>query len=486
MLRKVVSRYCNAVPVAAVVELRKLIPMLDSHERGRNPTSASLIVSTAHASTTTVSRYLHRDDCPVLAKKVSLPTIYSDAAFCAHPCTFCVRERVHHLASVLFCEDFQKKCFLSKPKGPLEESSIPISLMNELRQSYTSVAAFVKDVELFCINGLSFGRLWVVYAPSSQKRMDGYVTTINLPSYEVPLVHGLWPLAVINLSEDQLCNELNQLLHCSDASTVAPAPSWSHAARNPSTAITSEQEASESGRVNLYNLELTELRAKAAQRALECMNWQFVDQQLTAAITYYDSTARALAREEFRKSKERAAAMRAMSHLRDSGAVIYETDSVTVSSTPSAVVKGSEYDHSPGADNVGVGGWAAVSASTEKAAILSPETCIKTSSLEDILPTQQGVSATDADTSDSATVTTDPYTVEHPDGSWEYQYFNGNVTTVMADGTKIFKTKELTTTVFVNGDTLFTYPNHTSILDRADGIRVTTYADKSTKEERLR
>ncbi|CBZ30211.1 conserved hypothetical protein [Leishmania mexicana MHOM/GT/2001/U1103] len=484
-------------PETAAAELRRLLPLLSFTGRRTGAAThsvASLIVSTAYSATAARSVTNHSRDCPVLSKKLPLSLIGKESSFSARPCLNCVRERVHYVSSVSFCDYFEKKCAeaqhhrnTTSSNSVVGTAALPKLLLEAIERSYGSVNAFKDSVALHSTGAMSPGRLWIVYTPPISGSEHGAVSLVNLPACKVPLVHGLWPLAVINMTEKRLCE---QIACCSgkggDAVDADNAPAWSHGARTPKTLGALVPTAEGNHRAgSMAQVKLSSIQSAIAEDALCGMNWKFVEAQLTSALAYYSSKERTQTQREHRKEKEHVAAVRAMGQLKDSGAVIHATDSVTITSSNSFVASpASKPNLSPGADVTSSSPAkadinAVGEASTQTAAVAAP-------SAEATAANTASNSAQTPDNTATGGAAAEPRAVQQADGTWEYHYSNGNVTKVLPDGSKVFQTESLTTTVFVNGDTLFEYPNNTSILDRADGVRVTTYADGTTKEERLK
>lgn len=420
---------------------------------------------------------------------------------------------MHYLASVVFCDDFERRCSTVSAQGV--EANVSTGdgaatgtklLQKEVEATFGSLQALQERVQELSSGTMSAGRLWIVYSPHSAGSKAGGVNVLSLPGSKVPLAHGLWPLAVINLSEERVCEELERRTASvrSHDSGVARAdvPPWSHAARTHTArrlALGQDEKSLNNDPVEQMNL--FELQKAVAERALDTMNWSFVEEQLASALAYYNSAERTSKRQEHRKEKEQLAAVRAMSRLKDSGAVIHAADTVTISSphSPGAIGEveaasaplsdGSPKDSASTAAAAAVdAGIGASDAGLQKALEGASADVAASSQADASAGNKKDVakaSSHDGETA-PASASSGPAPVQLPDGTWEYRYENGDVTRLRKDGTKIFQTKELTTTVFVNGDTLFEYPNSTSILDRADGVRITTYADGTKKEERLR
>ncbi|CAG9581854.1 conserved hypothetical protein [Leishmania major strain Friedlin] len=483
-------------PEAAAAELRRLLPLLSFAGRRTGAAThsvASLIVSTAYSATAARSVTNHSRDCPVLSKKLPLPLIGKESSFAARPCLNCVRERVHYVSSLSFCDYFEKKCAEAQhyrngasSNGVVGTAALPKLLLEAIERSYGSVAAFKDSVMLHSTGAMSPGRLWIVYTPPISGSEHGAVRLLNLPACKVPLVHGLWPLAVINMTEKRLCEQIAcRSGKGGDAVDADDAPAWRHAARTRKTlgALATTEEGNDRAG-NVAQVKLSSIQSAIAEEALCAMNWKFVETQLTSALAYYSSKERTQTQREHRKEKEHVAAVRAMSQLKNSGAVIHATDSVTITSSNSFVASSASEPNlsaaaavtssSAKAENSALG-----EANTQTAAVAAP-------SAEATAANTASNSAQPADNTATGAAAAEPRAVQQADGTWEYHYNNGSVTKALPDGTKVFQTESLTTTVFVNGDTLFEYPNNTSILDRADGVRVITYADGTKKEERLK
>ncbi|KAG5468570.1 hypothetical protein CUR178_01403 [Leishmania enriettii] len=489
------TRVLRMRPEKATAELRRLLPLLP--RRGKRMSEAthsvaSLIVSTAYSATAAQSATNHSRDCPVLSKKLPLSLIGKEPSFAARPCVSCVRERLHYVSSVSFCHYFEQRCsetqrYRNKTSrnGIFSTAALPNLLLEAIERSYGSANAFKDSVALHSGSAMCPGRLWIVYAPPVSGREQGVVSLLSLPACMVPLAHGLWPLAVINTTEGRLCE---QIACCTakggntvDADNV---PAWSHAARASKTLGALATIAEENCRPgSVAQVRLSDVQTAIAEEALCAMNWQFVEAQLRSALTYYSSKERTQTQHEHRKEKEHAAVVRVMGQLKDSGAAIHATDSVTIASSSSF-----------GASPASGPSVSAPALATPPSAVAEGHTRGEVSLQTTAVSAPRAEAAAANTTSDflqvagkstTGAASAEPRATQQVDGTWEYHYNNGNVTKVRPDGTKVFQTESLTTTVFVNGDTLFEYPNNTSILDRADGVRVTTYADGSKKEERL-
>jgi superoxide dismutase len=489
----------------ASAELRRLLPLLPlkNHDSAFSTQSvASLIVATAFANTMSNLPVAHSRDCPVLAKTLPLSRVSVEPSFATRPCESCVRERVHYLASVMFCDDFEQRCFAASTHrdgtncdAANKATTTPKPLEKEVKACFGSLAAFKKNFYQLSSSAMSPGRLWFVYSPSLENKPGGSLNLLCLPGCKVPLAHGLWPLAVVNLSEERLCDELERLTKSARSIDAkhqeGQPPAWSHAARSPSANAGMPHHIG--GRLcggEVVDLNLSNLQRNVVEKALDAVNWLFVEEQLVSALTYYNSGERASTKQSYRKGKEQLAALRAMSRMRDSGAVIHAADSVTISSSQVA-----EATVELEKDNVSLSSPAqnttrkTTDAPTTTAGV--QENVANTGSAQ-TFSSSPAASAMTAESANAETSSTEaaagssgPRPVQQPDGTWEYHYDNGDVTKVRKDGTKVFQTKDLTTTVYSNGDTLFEYPNNTSILDRADGMRITTYADGTTREDRL-
>ncbi|CAC9536725.1 conserved hypothetical protein [Leishmania infantum JPCM5] len=484
-------------PEAAAAELRRLLPLLSFTGRRTGAAThsvASLVVSTAYSATAARSVTNHSRDCPVLSKKLPLSLIGKESSFAARPCLSCVRERVHYVSSVSFCHYFEKKCAEAQhhqngasSNGVVGTAALPNLLLEAIERSYGSVNAFKDSVALHSTGAMSPGRLWIVYTPPISGSEHGAVSLLNLPACRVPLVHGLWPLAVINMTEKRLCEQIAcRSGKGGDAVDADNAPAWCHAARTPKTLgalATTEEGNDRAGSV--AQVRLSSIQSAIAEEALSAMNWKFVEMQLTSALAYYSSKVRKQTQREHRKEREHVAAVRAMSQLKDSGAVIHATDWVTITSSNSFVASPASEPNLSAAAAV----TSSSSAKTENSALGEANTqtaAVAVPSAEATVTNTASNSAQPADNTAAGAAAAEPRIVQQADGTWEYHYNNGSVTKAYPDGTKVFQTESWTTTVFVNGDTLFEYPNNTSILDRADGVRVTTYADGTKKEERLK
>ncbi|KAK7198434.1 hypothetical protein NESM_000803300 [Novymonas esmeraldas] len=483
----------------AAAELRRLVPLLPTSKvasSGASQSIASLIVSTSFSATAARSAANHARDCPVLAKTLPLSQISKERSFVERPCVTCVRERVHYVSSASFCDDFGRRCVGTANARPLEAAALPAGVLQAVERSYGSVSALNDTVVLHAAGAMGPGRLWIVYAPPKSTEAHGAMRVLSLPACRVPLVHGLWPLAVIDMTEGRLCGEVARRWNNDDeAAEEDSPPSWSRAGRSPA-ALGSVATVTRTAhrQPSMARIRLPALQGAVAEEAMRSMNWQFVETQLTAALDYYSSQQRTRTQEEHRKKCEQVAAVRAMEQVKDSGAVLRATDSVTITSSGTAGASSAVRNVTtlPAASTTS-------SASPDTGSAAHGETGSRTAEATDG-HTEGSVGSAASETgpaADSATPgiavptaaaadTTEPRSVQQADGTWEYHYNNGDVTRVYANGTKVFLTESLTTTVFTNGDTLFEYPDKTTILDRVDGVRVKTFADGTRKEERLR
>lgn len=374
----------------------------------------------------------------------------------------------------------------------------------------------------------------------------GRIYVLNLSSNEVPLVHGLWPLAVINMTETILCaavvaeqrattgRDTDIKLDGSACShgtknTTAAAPTthqppwWSRAARlakSPSSLLPWQDSRRAVTSAMVPTLE--SIRESVVRRALSTMNWSFVDEQLALAKAYYDSHARQQSQADRRAVQEREVVAQALRRVQLEADLTPAAETrVGGGSGAAAAIRASAVLSTRGETKAGEGGGddggTAVKLPTSQGATphmrASEAEGVRVSSdAQTTLPTAthtgesradakereekeqrlRHVSAMpasaqqDAQPSSGKDRTTSPRTVQRSDGTWEYIYPNGNVTLVMLDGTKVFREANgMRTTVYSDGSTLFEYTNHTSILDRTDGVRITTFADGTTKEERI-
>ncbi|KAG5468158.1 hypothetical protein LSCM1_02133 [Leishmania martiniquensis] len=483
-------------PEKATAELRRLLPLLPRTDKkmGAAPHSmASLIVSTAYSTTAAKLAMNHSRDCPVLSKKLPLPLIGKEPSFSARPCVTCVRERVHYVSSVVFCDYFEQSCLEAQRhqnktvcNGVFNAAVLPSLFLEAIERSYRSVNAFRDSVALHSSGAMCLGRLWIVYVPPVSGSEHGVVSLLNLPDCRVPLVHGLWPLAMINMTEERLCERIEcRSAKGVDAADADNAPAWSHAARAPKTlGVLPPTTEGNWQPGSVAQVALSAVQSAIAEEALCAMNWRFVEAQLRSALAYYNSKGRAQTQHEHRQKKEHAAAARAVSQLKDSGAAIHATDSVTIASSSSygaSLASGLTVSAAPLATSLSTVTEDNANEAASLQATVAPALRAETTAAN---TTANSVQAVGSPTTVAAAA--EPRAVQQADGTWEYHYDNGSVTKVRPDGTKVFRTQSLTTTVFINGDTLFEYPNNTSILDRADGVRVTTYADGTKKEERLK
>lgn len=403
---------------SAAAELRKSLPLF-----GRVfPDYVGLSVAALSSVTThlpaDLDSSLHSAECPVILRRLPLSRITEEPCFTSNPCPVCLRQRLNYLASVVFCHDFEQRCEKS------ESADVPKPLLDVVEMQFGSLFSLTEELKSFVTSSTAPGRVWVVN--------DGeHIRIIKLPTNNVPLAFGLWPLFVVNATEERLCAALARSI-ASDTSHGDVSPSWSRASRGNKNV--------RSPKMGLTCGSLSEARALLAQHAIDVANWPFVNDQLFKARRYFLSSERRAAREKHRMKMEDDAAVQVLSHLKDfSGA------------EKSFSIVNRVHESQKGAN-------------------------IATADL----PGENHVGA-EPDVSEAAG--DDPQAVQHDDGSWEYRYKSGDVTFIYADGSKLFKTSNLTTTVGSDGRTLYEYSNNSSILDYPDGRRVITFPDGSTKEE---
>ncbi|ESS64576.1 hypothetical protein TCDM_07340 [Trypanosoma cruzi Dm28c] len=440
---------CVTAGRAALVasELQKLVPVLlplldPPIAKGVNVSAAQLIMASGHTSR---RNDVHLPGCPVMAHALPLTALAEHSAFLRHPCRACLKRRVHFLSSEHFCMHLEEKCLQGGGGMPVEWESIAAG-------QFGLFTRFTDEFVMYATSRREPGWTWLVY---DKERPEGHrLVVVNFPANRVPLVLGLWPLAVINMTEGRLLPAIGARTKTSAAES-SPAP-WSRAARNPlaaeaSTATLAAMAAAVTDTVDDLHGSLSSIRAQVAQEAVLNMNWGFVLQQWKQAESYYKSAERERKVQAQRTKMEREAALAEMSKLRDSGATILTSDTVEIT------VAGSD-------------------AAPEKAS-----RDLKASTQTTKEPRKE-----EEETANVGTATQDPHCTQLEDGTWQYAYKNGDLTLLRPDGTRVFKKSDLTTTVFADGSTLYEYPNKTSILDRVDGVRVTTFADGTTKEGRYK
>ncbi|CBH10665.1 hypothetical protein, conserved [Trypanosoma brucei gambiense DAL972] len=438
MLRRTVTSLRNARELHRL--LPALLPLLDPPvPTGASVCAAHLIVATGHVSK---QREPHMSNCPVLERKIPLSEIASDDNFLKHPCVPCLKHRINFLASEDFCYDFVERC------GCGTDGALPPEWRCIVERQFGSMAALVEELVIHASNRREAGWTWLVY--DAQQAGERPLLVVNMPAQRSPLLLGLWPLAVVNVTEAVLVEAVRA--ESSGSVAAAPPPPWCRAARASlyDTKAAAEAFAMTAPMSEGVGKKLSEIREKVARDAVSRMNWGFILQQLKKAETYYASSDRGEKIRVHRMKLEREAVTKAMSGLRDSGATFLTHDTVEVTTTPSANSEPSSPERVPGVQ------------------AKQPQT-------EGMDPCKNKASAEP-----------DPKCTQLPDGTWQYSYRNGDVTLLKPDGTRVFRKRELTTTAYPDGSMLFQYANNTSILDRADGVRVTTFEDGTTKEEMIR
>nr|CCC90224.1 conserved hypothetical protein [Trypanosoma congolense IL3000] len=410
------------------VELKKLLPVLlplldPPLSTGVAVSAAHVIVATGHTSR---RRELHQPNCPVLARLLPLSEVSNDDAFLRRPCLPCLSHRAHFLASEDFCHSLVKRC-TRRVACP-----VPAEWKGIVSRQFASEAALEAELVFRAANRREAGWTWLVY--DNQRPEEQRLVVVNMPGNRTPLLLGLWPLGVVDMTDKAVVAAARTALNTISAPL---APPWSRAARNPSCSATTSLVG------NGCIQRLSTVREKVAREAVLQMDWDFILQQWKEAEVYYASNSRTEKIRTERARKEREVAVNALSKLRDSGTTILMSDTVEVTATTE-------------------GSMAASSKPQERV---------------------QGEPRSVEGSNDNTTEP-DPKCTQLPDGTWQYLYRNGDVTFLKPDGTRIFRKSNLTTTAYIDGSTLYEYPNNTSILDRADGIRITTFADGTKKEER--
>lgn len=413
----------------AAKELRRILPFISELADGgaKKATLTSIVVSTSFSSTSARNGDQHIPQCPVLLKRIPLSDVVHDQDVNGRHCVACLRQRAHFLASELFCHGFEKRCI-----GPAKEN-VPTTLQAVLEKEYTSFEAFEREVVFVARSGHTPGRTWVVRKMSS----DGGIGVINLPGNVLPMIFGLWPLAVITVTEERLCEEVCARIDTQKEGPDRKTPEWSRGQRTGSIPARFLSGPPPDRELYEGNSDMDAVLATVTRKALSRVRWTFVQEQLKAAQLYCSSAERSSARIARTHKKERDAIEKVMRHIKDSGAVLANVNSV-------------------------------------------PEGPLETSKLQEI-PDQTATPTSEQAAGESA----NPARRQLDDGTWEFQYANGDATYLYPDGSKEFKTKGLTTKVFPDGSTLFEYGNGTSILDRPEGTRVTTYPDGTRTEEKL-
>ncbi|KAH9577185.1 Manganese/iron superoxide dismutase [Trypanosoma melophagium] len=442
--------------------LSSLLPLLDPPiPRGSTISAAHIIVATSNSSSKRSGRHLH--DCPVLARTLPLTAMVDHVAFMKRPCLSCLRKRIHFLASEEFCKNLEQKC---KQDGGI----VPPEWENIVVKQFGTLANLEKEIVMYATSRREPGWTWLVF---DKERVEGHrLVVMNLPANRTPLILGLWPLAVINMTESALLSTLESKPAVANAKVTHP--SWSRAARNPLAAVTATRSVgllcTPADFTAISSKGLSDLRKQVVQEAVSKLNWNFILQQWQQAEIYYSSAAREEKIRAQRTKLERETALAAMSKLRDSGATILTSDSVeiTTGGSDKGTVKVDKKE-----------GEKLSSQTTQKSTVNVEE---KTTMTSATVAENKGTSTETENTG----VDEDPKSAQLADGTWQYLYKNGDVTLLRPDGTRVFKKSDLTTTAFADGSTLYEYPNNTSILDRVDGVRITTFADGTKQEERLK
>eukprot|EP00796_Vickermania_ingenoplastis_P007211 gene7211-5068_t len=404
-----------ALESCAFAEVKKLVPLLanpSAHETKRLSVAA-FIAATAHAASTAHDPLSHAKDCLVARQVVPLPRIASNKEFMDRPCQTCLSLRVHHLSSGIFCSQFSRKC------DALVPNSIPPSLQEEIEKSFGSVEGCRKEVINFATSCIGSGRTWMAVEPAQRK-----IVLVNMPNSDVPLTMNLWPLAVVDMTEEVLSRTVqDSVTRLSHEQNVAP---WSRAARtHRNMAISNERK----------RFSLAEAREHVGNQAWNKLNWEFVDSQLRQALTYYGSKNRELASAHWREKRERIAK-----------GITESSQTSSRNATPRDEMSEEAQGRSSVANKLNL----------NNAAQPTPPTVAN--------PTQND----------------EPEAIHHPDtGAWEYVYKNKKrtfryedgtnvfvdgetTTTVKPDGTEIYEQNGIRTTVSPDKSTLFEYPDGSS------------------------
>ncbi|CCW60535.1 unnamed protein product [Phytomonas sp. EM1] len=454
-----------------------------------------MVVATTFASSRTLASVFHTPGCPFYSRQLPLTELTGKTILQAKICVSCLKKEVHFLSSEAFCDDMEMRCHGEN----FEVEQVPQQLLSKLTNDYGSFSLFVDDLLFFSCNQASPGRTWVVF--------DGEkISIMNLPSNTVPLVYGLWPLALINMSERYLCDEILALSTQAESTTHASSqsvqrPFWSRAARNPfSMKSASRHYLSPLSAVCIEDGDerLDKIRTNVAKKSVNSMRWSFVNNQLIEATNYFSSPGRRTARSEFRAKQEKELSLLALRNYKEHTDTIKGLSDATDTAHSISANTLKHSDNSHGVNNhskgLNLNGRAAEvegnyhDFETSEAKRKDTNKISASSEERKEESDQERVPSFISSENANANTTTqydspDPKTIQHADGSWEYQYQNGDRTFLRTDGTKVFQTEGVTTTVRTDGSTLFEYPNGSSILDRFDGIRITTYPDGTSKEE---
>nr|CCC47677.1 conserved hypothetical protein, fragment [Trypanosoma vivax Y486] len=321
MLQKSFIVRCRAAEVQKLVEA--LFPLLDPPiPIGTVLSGAQVIIATSYTS-----RYGdgHKQDCPVLARRLPLTAIASDAAFMKRPCVQCLKRRVNFIASEDFSRKFEEECMRSS-------SAVPSEWRNVVTQQFGAMEVLETELVKRAISRREPGWTWLVY--DGRRCVDQRLVGMNLPANQTPLTHGLWPLAAVNMTEGALVSAMQSKLK---ETGVVPHthPHWSRAGRNPAAAVTTRGLGTTSivGLDGNANLTLSSIRESVARDAVAKMNWAFVLEQWKRAEAYYSCEDRSEKIQIQRAKMEREAALEAMSRLKSSGATILTSDTVEITTT---------------------------------------------------------------------------------------------------------------------------------------------------------
>lgn len=491
------SRFVRQAASAASgpeAQLRKLYPLLASQKiisGGARPTAASLAIATMHAPLGAAAGSSHSEDCPVYRKEIPLSSVHDERTFAAKPCPLCLKQRVNYLASQVFCADFERRCSgggaVAAAAATTNGAAVPEELAAEVAKHFSAFAALEEELRLFATSGMTPGRTWLVYracgpgsadkgidsttAPTTTTAVEGKLSVVNLPSNKLPFAFGMWPLAVVNMTEETLCRAMMAMAERTVGAAVGEQPpAWSRAARSPAGRVAlaaQEQRRAEGG---FLTTALAAVRAEAAGGAVAALDWAFVAAQLREARAYFVSGARESARQGRRRARGEAAARDAMRNIKDSGKVVITHKGMELEGEEAA-----ERTKTPAGEE------SKAPESAEPAAAAAPVAAAGSA-------TASTTTTATTTTTTAATATasaTGPTKTQLGDGTWEYRYPSGDVTLLLPDGTQVFRTADVTTTAYSSGNTLYEYANGSSILDRADGVRVTTYPDGASKDERV-
>lgn len=460
--------------------------------------SAELIHRTAFSPSATVhgrvDGHVHEKGCSLEANNVSMGTILfalkadksrPDNMPPPLPCKHCLRRRLNFLASDHFAHGLHWNSVL-----PTENASNHLSnqaIYQLVRASFGSVRAMEDTLAEFAVNRRDGGFTWLVYNPqagagtaanpkaagadaaAAEGTAAGRLEVVNLPGSTSPVVLGLWPVLCINMTTTTIAATHIAAEAAHAAGTDVQAPSWSRAARNPSSAATRQST------TTTFDATLSDVRRAAATKQCRSLDLAFFEAQTQAAIAYFSSPEYAKATAERRQQL----AVEAQTKLAKSfdNVELEAINEMKLAARKAAAAKESERAAKAKAEaGSAATSTAAASADAKKAA--SSDDAAATASAaapseEPAAPVAEKAPEPDGDTIVAQGMCEDGVTsyVTRYNGITSYGYQNGTSTDVYPDGRQISYTPDLTTTTHPDGTVHYLYANGATVEIRPDGTK---------------